>query len=101
MNETVNVIVPVYNAKRFLKECLDSIIGQTYSNLHILLVDDGSTDGSGAICDRYAEQDTRIEAIHQENQGAMKARIAGMEKIPYGGGIRYFVTAMILCRRMP
>ena len=64
--------------KLFLRRCVDSIIGQSYSNLEIILVDDGSTDGSGAICDEYAEKDERIKVIHKENGGLSDARNAGM-----------------------
>lgn len=72
--ELVSVIVPVYNVKDFLGECLESIIAQTYANLEIVVVDDGSTDGSGEVCDRYAQEDARIKVIHQQNMGAAAAR---------------------------
>ena len=65
----ISVIVPIYNTERYLAQCLDSIVGQTYRNLEILLIDDGSTDKSPAIIDAYAEQDDRIRAIHKQNQG--------------------------------
>lgn len=70
----ISVIVPVYNVKDFLEDCLESIIGQSYTNLEIIIVDDGSTDGSADICDRYAQADFRIRVIHQENQGVARAR---------------------------
>ena len=72
--ELVSVIVPVYNAERYLEECLDSILAQTYQNLEIILVDDGSKDRSPEICDAYAGKDCRIRVIHQENQGVSAAR---------------------------
>lgn len=72
--ELISVIVPVYNVERYLKRCVDSIIGQTYQNLEILLVDDGSTDGSGALCDAYAAKDLRIVCIHKQNGGQAAAR---------------------------
>lgn len=75
----VSVIVPVYNVKKYLKRCLDSIVGQTYKNLEIILVDDGSTDGSGEICDKYAEGDGRIRVIHGKNGGVSVARELGLE----------------------
>lgn len=75
----VSVIVPVYNVERYLPECLDSICGQSYPNLEILLVDDGATDSSGLICERYAAQDSRIQVIHQENQGAAIAKNTGLD----------------------
>lgn len=76
--KTLSVIVPIYNAQEYLKECLDSICGQTYHNLEIILVDDGSTDDSGKICDNYAAQDERVLVIHQENQGKHIARYKGV-----------------------
>lgn len=76
--KTIAVIIPIYNAQEYLKECLDSICGQTYQNLEIILVDDGSTDESGKICDNYAKQDKRIIVIHQENQGKHIARYHGV-----------------------
>ena len=62
---TISVIVPIYNVKAYLPACLDSILAQTYENLQIILVDDGSTDGCAAICDTYGEKDERICVIHQ------------------------------------
>lgn len=75
----ISVIVPVYNVKEFLNECVDSIINQTYKDLEIILVDDGSTDGCGEICDDYANKDKRIKVVHQKNQGLSAARNTGME----------------------
>lgn len=74
----LSVIVPVYNAGQYLSQCLDSIIGQTYKNLEIILVNDGSTDGSGAICDEYAHRDGRIRVIHKANGGQGMARNRGL-----------------------
>lgn len=70
----VSVIIPVYNVAPFLRQCLDSIINQTYQNIEILLVDDGSTDDSGKICDEYAKNDARIQVIHKKNGGQATAR---------------------------
>lgn len=81
MNELVSIIVPVYNVEPYIRRCLDSIIGQTYTNLEIILIDDGSTDQSGAICDEYAAKDQRIRVIHQENGGVCAARNAGMKLV--------------------
>ena len=76
---TVSVIVPVYNVERYLAECLDSLLRQTYKALEIIIVDDGSTDNSGSICDRYASKDRRIaKVIHKENGGLSDARNTGM-----------------------
>lgn len=76
----VSVVVPIYNVERFLRQCLDSIVHQTYRELEIILVDDGSSDNCGAICDEYAKCDDRIMVIHQENQGVSVARNVGIEK---------------------
>lgn len=76
----VSVIVPVYNAAPYLPRCLDSICNQTHKQLEILLIDDGSTDGSGAICDHYAQQDHRIQVVHQKNAGPSVARNIGLSK---------------------
>lgn len=78
MEEQISVIIPVYNVAEFLPQCLDSVVSQDYRSLQILLVDDGSTDGSGEICDRYAAADARIQVIHQPNQGAGAAKNAGL-----------------------
>ena len=75
----VTVIIPVYKAEQYLARCIDSVLAQTYGDLEIILVDDGSPDGCGAICDEYAAKDSRIKVIHQENAGVSAARNAGME----------------------
>ena len=77
--KTISVIVPVYNVKDYLRRCLDSIVNQTYKNLQIILVDDGSTDGSEKICDEYAKKDQRIMVIHKKNEGQSIARKVGLE----------------------
>ncbi len=74
----ISVIVPVYNVRSYLKRCIDSIISQSYYNLEIILIDDGSTDGSGEICDQYIGDD-RITVIHQKNAGVSAARNRGLE----------------------
>lgn len=76
----VSIVVPVYNVRDYVEECLDSIINQTYKNIEILLVDDGSTDGSGEVCDEYAKKDSRIRVFHQENQGVVAARSKAIEE---------------------
>ena len=75
----ISVIVPIYQVEAYLEECLDSILNQTYRQLEIILIDDGSTDRCGDICDRYASRDSRIKVIHQSNQGLSAARNAGMD----------------------
>ena len=75
----VSIIIPVYNVKEYLAEALDSVVNQTYRNLEIIIIDDGSTDGSGAICNEYAARDARIRLIRQENKGLSAARNAGLE----------------------
>lgn len=76
----ITVIVPVYNVEKFLSQSIKSILGQTVTDLQIILVDDGSTDSSGKICDEFAEEDSRILVIHQKNAGVSAARNAGLEK---------------------
>lgn len=78
MNKTISVIVPIYNVAAYLPQCLESILNQDYEDLQVLLVDDGSTDDSGAICDRFAARDSRIQVIHQKNGGAASAKNAGL-----------------------
>lgn len=78
-NPLISVIVPVYNVAAWLPRCVDSVLTQTYQNLEILLIDDGSTDASGEICDAYAEKDPRIRVIHKKNGGLSSARNAGLD----------------------
>lgn len=78
MEPKISVIVPVYNVSAYLPECLDSILHQDYANLEIILIDDGSTDNSGIICDTYATRDSRIVVIHQKNAGAAAAKNVGL-----------------------
>ncbi|MCM1261858.1 MAG: glycosyltransferase [Butyrivibrio sp.] len=77
--DLISVIVPIYNSELYLLRCIDSIINQTYQNLEIILVDDGSTDRSGEICDNYAKKDNRVKVIHKINGGLGSARNAGLE----------------------
>lgn len=76
---TISVIVPVYNVEKYLRCCIDSILAQTFTDIEVLLVDDGSTDSSGAICDEYAEKDSRVRVFHKENGGVSSARNLGLD----------------------
>lgn len=79
MEDLVSVVIPIYNVEEYLENCIDSVLNQTYSNLEIILVNDGSPDGCGQICDEYAMQDNRIRVIHKENGGLSDARNCGIE----------------------
>lgn len=79
MKDKISIIIPIYNVEKYLTRCLESVIHQTYGDLEIILVDDGSPDRCGDICDKYKEKDGRIIVIHQENKGLSQARNAGIE----------------------
>ena len=79
MKELISIIVPFYNVESYLRQCLDSLVSQSYSNIEILLIDDGSTDKSGNIADEYAQRDNRIRAFHQPNGGISAARNKGLD----------------------
>ena len=80
MSETVSIIVPVYNASPYLERCMESLLGQTYRNTEILLLDDGSTDGSGRICDRFADSHENVKVFHMPNGGVSAARNRGLQE---------------------
>ena len=77
--DKISVVVPVYNVEKYLRKCIDSIINQTYKNLEIILVDDGSPDKCGEICDEYAKKDNRVKVIHKKNAGVSSARNDGID----------------------
>lgn len=79
MEKLISVIIPVYNVLPYLRESLNSVINQTYRNLEIIIVDDGSFDGSSEICDEYAKLDCRIHVIHQERKGLSSTRNVGID----------------------
>lgn len=79
MEKKISVIVPIYQVEQYLEKCIESILSQTYENLEIILVDDGSKDNCPAICDKYQEKDNRIKVIHKENGGLSSARNAGLD----------------------
>lgn len=91
--DLVSIIVPVYKVEKCLNRCLQSIVNQTYKNLEIILVDDGSPDNCPAMCDDWAEKDNRIRVIHKENGGLSSARNAGLEMAT--GAFCSLQTAMI------
>ena len=74
----ISVIVPVYRAEKFLDACVESVLSQTFTDWELLLIEDGSPDGSGALCDEYAAKDPRVRAFHQENGGVSSARNLGL-----------------------
>ena len=81
MMEKISVIVPVYMSELYLEKCLDSIVQQTYQNLEIILINDGSTDGSAAICQRYQNQDERVKVYHKRNGGVSSSRNRALEVV--------------------
>lgn len=87
----ISVIIPVYNCEKYLQDCLKSVIGQTYKDLEIIIIDDGSTDNSGIICDQFAKLDSRIQVIHQENRGVSAARNIGI--LQMSGELVSFIDA--------
>lgn len=77
----ISVIVPVYNVQKYLSRCIDSILAQTFTDFELLLINDGSKDNSGKMCDEYAKKDTRIHVFHKENGGVSSARNLGLENV--------------------
>lgn len=90
----ISVIIPVYNTEKYLKECVESVLAQTYHNLEILLINDGATDSSPQICEAYAKQDARINLIHKEMVGYQIQEIRVLNSVE--GIMFYFLTVMII-----
>lgn len=88
---SISIIVPVYNTEKYLKDCIESILSQTYTDFELLLIDDGSTDKSGMICEEYSQRDSRIRVFHKENGGVSSARNLGLEQA--AGDYLHFVDA--------
>ena len=80
MIDKVSIIVPVYNIENYIRVCVESILAQTYEPFELILVDDGSKDNSGILCDEYAAIDSRVKVIHKENGGVSSARNAGLQQ---------------------
>ena len=80
MEQKVSIIIPVYNVKDYIDQCIQSVVNQTYKDIEIILVDDGSTDGSSEICDQWVQKDLRIQCIHQQNAGVSVARNSGLKR---------------------
>ena len=87
-NELISIIVPIYNTEKYLHECLNSIQQQTYPYFECIMVNDGSTDSSGIICQEYVENDSRFRYFEKDNGGVASARNLGLERS--GGGVHYF-----------
>lgn len=89
----LSVIIPVYNAEKYLTHCIDSILGQSFSDLELLLIDDGSTDGSADICDSYVQKDCRVKAFHKKNEGVVSARRTGVAAVSNTADYLFFVDS--------
>lgn len=87
----ISVIIPVYNVEKYIRDCLDSVIHQSYQNIEVLIVDDGSTDNSGRICDEYSVEDNRVTVFHTDNRGLSAARNTGLEQCK--GELIYFIDS--------
>ena len=81
MSDLVSIIVPAYNIESWIGRCLESLRYQTYKNIEVIVVDDGSRDRTGELCDAFAQADGRFRVVHQENQGAAEARNRGLERL--------------------
>ena len=81
MDDLVSIIIPVFNVQNYIERCMDSLLKQTYENYEVILIDDGSTDNSGVLCDEYANVDSRIKVIHKMNGGVSSARNEGLDHV--------------------
>ena len=79
MRKLISIIVPIYGVEKYIKKCVDSILSQTYNEIEVILVDDGSPDQCPSICDEYAKKDSRVRVIHKKNGGLVSARQAGLK----------------------
>lgn len=100
MEDLVSIVVPVYNVEKYLKKSIESILNQTYDNLEVLLVDDGSTDSSGEICDSFIKVDSRIRVFHKENGGLSDARNFGIEHMKATNMYRLLIAMTTYLRIM-
>ena len=91
LEDLITVVIPVYNAEKYLRRCVSSVCNQTFQNIEVLLINDGSTDNSGEICEQIANEDIRIKVFHQQNSGSSIARNAGLDKA--SGNIIAFVDS--------
>ena len=96
-NNLISVIIPVFNAEKFLQTSIESVINQTYRNIEIILINDGSSDESAKICDNYSDQDSRIKVFHKSNAGPAAARNLGIEIA--SGGLIFFIDADFFAKR--
>ena len=104
-DKLVSIIIPVYNSQDYLQKCLDSVLCQTYKNIEVILVDDGSTDRSAAICDDFHQRDQRVKVFHRENMGASLARKFGLsvangqfiQFVDSDDWIKPFMTEKLIC----
>ena len=94
-NPAISIIIPVYNAEKYLRRCIDSVLSQSFTDFELILVDDGSKDKSPRICDEYASQDTRVRVIHKANGGVSSARNVGVASVN-GGGILCLLMLTIM-----
>ena len=94
MSPVISIIIPVYNMEKYLDRCIESVISQTFKNWEVILIDDGSTDSSPGICEKYSLLDIRIKTIHQKNQGPSASRNKGLDTL------FIFLTPMISCLPM-